>query len=95
MVFGYLTTIRMQTFLTHEYVPAARLSFFDTPPPAPAGVAPYRLSDLQAELNRWGPGYFSSGGKQPLLHVTVLLLSLQFHAALGYLWRDEATKAFR
>jgi len=26
-------------------------------------------------------------GKEPLLYVTVLLLSLQFHAALRFLWK--------
>ena len=38
----------------------------------------------------------SSGqGKEPLLYVTVLLLSLQFHEALRFLWKDETTRMYR
>lgn len=34
-------------------------------------------------------------GKEPLLYVTVLLLSLQFQEALRFLWKDETTKMYR
>lgn len=34
-------------------------------------------------------------GKEPLLYVTVLLLSLQFHEALRFLWKDETTRMYR
>ena len=34
-------------------------------------------------------------GKEPLLYVTVLLLSLQFQAALRFLWKDETTRLYR
>ena len=38
---------------------------------------------------------FPPQGKEPLLYVTVLLLSLQFHEALRFLWKDETTKMYR
>ena len=60
------------------------------------GAAPaYRLPDLQAEINRWPASYYSRAGKEPLLYVTVLLLSLQFSRALRFLWRDESSAGLR
>jgi hypothetical protein len=50
---------------------------------------------LQAELNRWGPKYYSKEGKEPLLFLTVLLLSLQFRQALSFLLKSEMAKAYR
>ena len=45
----------------------------------PATVpAAYTLSALQAELNRWDSKYYTSNGKDPLVYLTVLLLSLQY-----------------
>lgn len=38
----------------------------------------YTLTSLQSELNRWDSKYYTSGGKDPLVYLTVLLLSLQF-----------------
>ncbi|KAG1678895.1 hypothetical protein FOA52_003563 [Chlamydomonas sp. UWO 241] len=60
-----------------------------------SGIAPYLLTDLHADLNRWPAAYYSKQGKEPLLYVTVLLLSLQFTAALKFLWKDETTKMYR
>jgi len=59
------------------------------------GIAPYTIADLHADLNRWPAAYYSKQGKEPLLFVTVLLLSLQFGAALRFLWKDETTKLYR
>lgn len=38
----------------------------------------YSLSDLQAYLQQYPAAHYSHGGKEPLLYVVVLLLSLQF-----------------
>mmetsp|Transcript_26955 Transcript_26955/g.58903 ORF Transcript_26955/g.58903 Transcript_26955/m.58903 type:complete len:850 (+) Transcript_26955:117-2666(+) len=58
-------------------------------------VPPYTLAELHADLNRWPAAYYSKQGKEPLLYVTVLLLSLQFQEALQFLWKDETTKMYR
>ncbi|KIZ06517.1 hypothetical protein MNEG_1431 [Monoraphidium neglectum] len=75
--------------------------------PGSGGGAPaYRLSDLQAELNRWPAKYYSREGAEPLLYVTVLLLSCQFRAALNcmsasrvshneFMATDDSAKALR
>ncbi|GFR48471.1 hypothetical protein Agub_g10162, partial [Astrephomene gubernaculifera] len=63
-------------------------------PPA-AGVPPYTLADLQADINRWPPQYYSKQNREPLLYVTVLVLSLQLGAAVRFLWKDETTKPYR
>ncbi|KAK9867148.1 hypothetical protein WJX84_008824 [Apatococcus fuscideae] len=57
----------------------------------------YRLSDLQEYLSdpKWGAEHYSHGGREPLLYVTVLLLSLQFRRAVGFLARHKLTDAFR
>ena len=55
----------------------------------------YTLSDLQQYLTQFPPTHYSQGGKQPLLYVTVLLLSLQFRAALTFLAKDASTRSFR
>lgn len=60
-----------------------------------SGVAPYTLADLQADINRWPPQYYSKQNREPLLYVTVLLLSLQLGPALRFLWRDDTTKPYR
>lgn len=41
-------------------------------------AAAYTLTALQAELNRWDSKYYTSNGKDPLVYLTVLLLTLQF-----------------
>lgn len=52
-------------------------------PCAPAGPADggYSLADLQGYLQQYPPAHYSHGGKEPLLYVVVLLLSLQFRCA--------------
>ncbi len=57
--------------------------------------AVYTLSALQAEINQWGFKYYSREGQEPLLYLTVLLLSCQFAAALKLLWVHDSTKAYR
>jgi nuclear pore complex protein Nup93 len=58
-------------------------------------TAAYTLAALQAELNRWGPKYYSKDGKEPLLFLTVLLLSLQFKRGLAFLLKSDMAKAYR
>ncbi|KAG2493502.1 hypothetical protein HYH03_008318 [Edaphochlamys debaryana] len=60
-----------------------------------AGVQPYTLAELQADINRWPPQYYSKQNREPLLYVTVLLLSLQLGPALLYLWKDDTAKPYR
>jgi hypothetical protein len=43
----------------------------------PAAAA-YTLTSLQSELNRWDSKYYTQNGKDALVYVTVLLLTLQF-----------------
>lgn len=57
--------------------------------------AAYTLASLQSELNRWGPKYYSKDGKEPLLFLTVLLLSLQFKRGLQFLLKTDMAKAYR
>lgn len=57
--------------------------------------AVYTLASLQQELNRWGPKYYSKNGKEPLLFLTVLLLSLQFQRALQFMLKEEMFKNYR
>eukprot|EP00879_Flechtneria_rotunda_P017063 GHRR01017870.1.p1 GENE.GHRR01017870.1~~GHRR01017870.1.p1 ORF type:complete len:730 (+),score=267.93 GHRR01017870.1:831-3020(+) len=59
------------------------------------GAPAYTLAGWQSELNRWGPKYYSKEGKEPLLFLTVLLLSLQFKRALSFLLKADMTKAYR
>ncbi|GAX79377.1 hypothetical protein CEUSTIGMA_g6819.t1 [Chlamydomonas eustigma] len=60
-----------------------------------SGVSSYQLADLHADLNRWPATYYSKQGKEPLLYIMILLLSLQFQEALRFLWKDETTKMYR
>jgi hypothetical protein len=53
------------------------------------------VRELQGELSRWPATYYSKGGKEPLLYGTVLLLSLQFRAALHFLHKDDMARALR
>uniref|UniRef100_A0A383W7X6 Nuclear pore protein n=1 Tax=Tetradesmus obliquus TaxID=3088 RepID=A0A383W7X6_TETOB len=59
------------------------------------GAPAYTLAALQAELNRWGPKYYSKDGAEPLLFLTVLLLSLQFKRGLAFLLKSDMAKAYR
>ena len=58
-------------------------------------AAAYSLSALQTELNRWGARYYSKDGREPLLYLTVLLLSLQFRRGLAFLLRADMAKPYR
>ncbi|EFJ49173.1 hypothetical protein VOLCADRAFT_120776, partial [Volvox carteri f. nagariensis] len=60
-----------------------------------AGVASYTLTEVQADINRWPPQYYSKQNREPLAFVMVLLLSLQWAAAVRFLWRDDTTKPYR
>jgi len=49
-----------------------------------AGVVDcYLLSDLQSYLQQYPAAHYSHNGKEPLLYVVVLLLSLQFRCRWG------------
>jgi hypothetical protein len=49
------------------------------PPTHPPGLLDaYHLSDLQRYLQQYPAAHYSHGGREPLLYVVVLLLSLQF-----------------
>lgn len=56
------------------------------PTPCPGLVDGYSLADLQAYLQQYPAAHYSHGGKEPLLYVVVLLLSLQFRCG-GRGWR--------
>jgi hypothetical protein len=45
---------------------------------AAAAAAGYTLLALQGELNRWDSKYYTQNGKDMLVYLTVLLLTLQF-----------------
>lgn len=55
----------------------------------------YYLSDLQTYLQQYPAAHYSHNGKEPLLYVVVLLLSLQFRGAVAFLAREAATKEYR
>ena len=55
----------------------------------------YTLEDMQAYLRQFPPAHYSSGGREPLLYALVLLLSLQWRAAVAFLARDPSATAFR
>jgi hypothetical protein len=55
----------------------------------------YALTDLQAYLQQFPASHYSAGGREPLLYATVLLLSLQFRAAVAFLARDGSARDFR
>ncbi len=55
----------------------------------------YTLSDLQGYLSQFPAGHYSHGGREPLLYATVLLLSLQFRAAVAFLAQDPSTRNYR
>eukprot|EP00887_Chlorella_sp_A99_P000841 scaffold5.g841.t1 len=58
-------------------------------------LEPYSLADLQSYLRQYPPAHYSHGGKEPLLYVVVLLLSLQFKAAVSFLAKEAATRDYR
>ncbi|CAG9460165.1 unnamed protein product [Pedinophyceae sp. YPF-701] len=55
-----------------------------------AGRRPqYTVRDMQADINRWPEEHYTRKGRDPLLYVWVLLLTMQPHAALDYLKSDS------
>ena len=55
----------------------------------------YRLSDLQQYIVHFPSSHYSQNGKEPLLYATVLVLSLQFKAAISFLAKDATTSSYR
>ena len=55
----------------------------------------YALADLQAYLQQFPGAHYSAQGREPLLYATVLLLSLQFRAAVAFLARDGSARDYR
>ena len=55
----------------------------------------YTLGDLQSYLVQFPASHYSSNGCEPLQYATVLLLSLQFRAAVAFLAQDATTKDYR
>lgn len=50
--------------------------------------AAFSVEEMQQYLNEFQPRHYSKDGKQPLLYAAVLVLSLQFHAAVDFLVND-------
>lgn len=55
----------------------------------------YKLSDLQHYIVQFPSSHYSQAGKEPLLYATVLLLSLQFKAAVAFLAKDASASGYR
>lgn len=55
----------------------------------------YKLSDLQHYIVHFPSSHYSQNGKEPLLYATVLLLSLQFKAAIAFLAKDATAGSYR
>lgn len=55
----------------------------------------YTLGDLQTYLQQFPAAHYSHNGRKPLLYATVLLLSLQFKAAVAFLAQDASTRDYR
>jgi hypothetical protein len=62
--------------------------------PSPAAGS-FCIVDLQAYLRQFPSKHYSCEGRDPLMYVSVLLLSLQFKAALHYMLNDPAAAAYR
>ena len=54
------------------------------------GLMTYTLEDLQNYLIKFQPSHYTKNGKDPLVYPYVLLLSLQFHAAIVYLMKEDS-----
>ncbi|PKA58472.1 Uncharacterized protein AXF42_Ash013978 [Apostasia shenzhenica] len=52
------------------------------------GWVPYTLEDLQGYLNKFEPSYYTKNGKDPLVYLYVLLLSIQLLPAVLHLSRE-------
>ena len=55
----------------------------------------FTLGDLQAYLLQFPASHYASGGREPLQYAMVLVLSLQFRAAVAFLAQDAMTKDYR
>lgn len=55
----------------------------------------YTLADLQSYLGQFPATHYSHGGREPLLYATVLLLSLQFRAAVAFLAQHPSARDYR
>ncbi|GIL76174.1 hypothetical protein Vretimale_5759 [Volvox reticuliferus] len=55
----------------------------------------YTIAELQTDINRFPPQYYSKQNREPLAYVMVLLVSLQWATAVRFLWRDDTTKPYR
>lgn len=52
------------------------------------GSMSYTLEELQSYLTKFQPSHYTKNGKDPLVYPYVLLLSLQFHAAIVYMMKE-------
>lgn len=59
------------------------------------GMESFSLEALQHYLRQYPPSHYSHGGREPLLYVIVLLLSLQWAMAVAFLARDPSTRDYR
>ena len=59
------------------------------------GRSTYTLLDFQSYLKQFDPTHYTKNGREPLLYVTVLLLSLQFGEVVTFLSRDPSAEAYR
>lgn len=73
----------------------AKLSLVSSQASPSQASTSYGLPELAADLARWPPAYYTKNGAEPLLYVTVLLLSLQFSAAVKFLWQDASSRPYR
>lgn len=54
------------------------------------GSKSYTLEELQSYLTKFQPSHYTKNGKDPLVYPYVLLLSLQFHAAIIYMMKEDS-----
>jgi nuclear pore complex protein Nup93 len=59
------------------------------------GLDHHSLQDLQQYLLQYPATHYSHGGREPLLYVVVLLLTMQFSSALGFLASSPLTRDYR
>lgn len=57
--------------------------------PSADGSMSYTLEELQTYLTKFQPSHYTKNGKDPLVYPYVLLLSLQFHAAVVYMMKED------
>lgn len=62
---------------------------------AVSGLQKYSLSDLQKYLVQFQPSHYTHGGREPLLYVLVLVLTLQYDSAIAFLTKDVTTRDYR